>query len=975
MENQKSFHFSSESTKGPLGEPNALSLKSTKQSFSELNALLLESTDGAFVESNVPLHESVKRARPKTKSSDSSKQLRNIPREGGMEGEFQRLMEKGGPGITESMHLYTTEEGDTIEVKPSSDMSQYTAIDSRRLRRMSMSDTDREVSELSPLLNKIFNGLRATSADKLLSDVGDVPGWLRKIGSGYLPCPPAQQHAILSKRTGKDNAAASVLRVLESTFCDNFQVQSIPAPGLSDKGKPRTARNTVDDLLKKGFGWESGASADKCQNKYYLQMNATKQSEIEAGKGQKWLVKVADITLAEIDAVSDIIRTVKESPWDEELVKEVRNQAVVGQLFEILRGRNPHAKIWTNENANIQWAMTHAAKYVTWYDEDNTRDLAGTLNVPKFTRLLCQKDYDIAPPTTGINCVKTKVQCVSGGLSFNIMGYNKVYETLQQPGKSKQKTLDCKASYVANATTLGLSQRSSNTEYQSKGIARLEITFADSSTSKWNRVEKDKLMDSIEVLMRKSMVIKSIHDHLADMESCIHVTQALFAPQVHEMKRKALKSRDKKGRKIDKSWINIAPEGLVRYWSNRETSKSVGRVIQSDVHVAGASCNGFKKFCLALATESPCNTRIVMDVVVGGFDSYMKGDLPVIWTRRIELEKFSTSTQDSDLLMYVSPNVCEKSGAGALTNMPLACGVHSQYLEKLKMAVTTTQPAHNTLHLNIRMKGGGGGDASPLLPITQNSFPKGCVEGLPSELTKVKVFEDRKGTMGRPSKTKQLPVAFQYLGDTFKFPPGSQGEVLEWFNQQIRNKECWAKVRYTKEKGFEYSFDDDTDHSDRFIHGRAKLASDLPVEAKPMKIQKLIRKKQGRGVRFEIDLVAGRYKAPVTVLKKFVQYLREQGDADANLVKGQEPFELPLAEKGYYILHPEQKRGHVQGGKADDEEWIQIVRDDQQHCQEVILKSEPTSSAKAKAVGKRKKGQNDGLEEQDEQCSKWARHQ
>lgn len=895
-----------------------------------------------------------------------------LPRDGGMDGEFKRLVDRGGDGITKPMLLGLRGTGEKMELAPSSDMDEYQLFDLKRMRGLKeQKGQARDLSEVLPLLGKVLNMVQVSSAGSIQSDVASVKGWVKHSENGNLPAPMIHpHHKELWKRESKSTAdrpffsskraqaGRDEVMDMEKTFCDNFIVRARKRPGFNGKGRVNSERDTVDDFCKKGLGWTAGANADDCHSKYYLTPNKTRSCEMDLG--QKFKVSAADIPLTEIDAVNDLVQSVKEPEWHQELIKDGPNQIRVGCLYEQLKQRHPSARMWTDPKANIAWALSHAAKYITWHDEDNTKDLPGTPHIEKCEQLLIQAGYEIANPTIGVNGIKTKPKEMPGGCSYAVMAYDKVYETMQSPGKSRAKTLDSKVHRLVNPSTAGLKKRFSHQQYQDNGMTRMEITF----TGRWTRKDKDIMMDEVVSLLRPALVSMSIHDHLSSMEPFLRCTLGIYAPQVHDMKRKALGSRDKKGRKIDKGWINATPEGLIKHWSNSSTGKSVGRVVSAAVQLQQGS-NGFDKFRDCIAAESPCNTPIRILVVVSGLDSFMKGELPVLAMRCIALEKVADSR--NDMLMYVTPKVGQKVSKTATTNITAACGVHPQYLSKLALAAAKEEPIHSNTHLDIKFCGAQACNSEDMVRITIPRESFSSLQVLPPEFVTVKVVQDRKGMIGRPSKTNRPFAAFIYQGDSYRFPDQHQEDVWKWLEEQRSKEGSNIRVRYAAGSGFEYALCDgetmveDIDDGTGYIHGPLKHDWELPVQSQPMKLLRMHRKKKGRGVGYEVDLDGkGRYRVPITPFKAFVDHLKQQGLIDPTIWKGcciaeGEPLAASLSSTGYYILHTEQMSGAVRGGKGEDEEWIKIVRDDGQGGYVCVLESVPTPSAEQKATDKRRK--------------------
>jgi hypothetical protein len=102
-------------------------------------------------------------------------------------------------------------------------------------------------------------------------------------------------------------------------------------------GGNNTSTNTMQEFCK-SIGWESGKNADDCQNKYYI------TSCIQPGGVSKSISKLkistADIPLADVNAVVDLMHKAIEEKWNAEPVKEDKDMIMIGEMIEELKQEN-----------------------------------------------------------------------------------------------------------------------------------------------------------------------------------------------------------------------------------------------------------------------------------------------------------------------------------------------------------------------------------------------------------------------------------------------------------------------------------------------------------------------------------------------------------------------------------------------------------------------------------------------------------
>ena len=214
----------------------------------------------------------------------------------------------------------------------------------------------------------------------------------------------------------------------------------------------------------------------------------------------------------------------------------------------------------------------------------------------------------------------------------------------------------------------------------------------------------------------------------------------------------------------------------------------------------------------------------------------------------------------------------------------------------------------------------------------------------------VKVVEDRRGKIGRPSKTNRPIVAFEFRGDKIRFPDQYQEELWNHYQNCSNPEECRARVRYSK-TGFEYEITSFCPLLNSTIicqQGKAKSDSNIPVQSELMKILTIHRAKRFRGYHYEIELENhGRFMGPPTITKNLVEYMRKNGDIHQDIWKDKEDTQLwvDVRRRGYFLGHATSARGTVRGGKGRAEEYIKIIKDFGRGERRIVLESEGTRHA------------------------------
>ena len=288
---------------------------------------LADSDATAALTSTVAATEVVEGAAAQSGSKRRRKDIR--PREGGLDGEFSRMLSRDPLGVTtRTITLCLNPKGQKLQLEPSAKREDYVSIDTRTLYGIYPQEERRTISDAGRIMTKCLSILATGS--KL--EVGHARSWLRhsKDPTGAIlnvPAPRYVPHIITSRRKLLSAHDTATLLRMEEPFSHNFTARMRAAPGFNLKGFRRTAQDTMY-LLCKAIGLQSGKNADDCCNKYYLTACQQKgginryDSIIKASTG--------DIPLPDANAIDDMMHSSVDEENSRELVKDNPDMQFVG---------------------------------------------------------------------------------------------------------------------------------------------------------------------------------------------------------------------------------------------------------------------------------------------------------------------------------------------------------------------------------------------------------------------------------------------------------------------------------------------------------------------------------------------------------------------------------------------------------------------------------------------------------------------
>ena len=941
-------------------EEMALQFTFTKSGLKEFTYVLLgpASGSGKKCQSKASKVEEAKAAKQLRKALAEE---RGTPLPGGTAGEFQRFIdrarENGTPGVYCPLSLGRGPDGAILQLAASSDREDYACIDLRD-RGFPTQDGARDMATVHTLVARILSHAKGG-----VSDLGPYEGWMRAVKGpedGHIyrfPCPRLRQKFEPLTQARKDSEAdRAALDGLRSPFCDNF-VLLVRDPDSDGKEPLKDALKATHRLCK-FLGWQNGKKA-AFTSKYYVKP-AKRDGGGGAEAGYAIKVSVADVPIKEVFAARDLICTATSEENKETLQDKDVSHVTTAPLIDELKAKHDGCKLFDDEDSNadgssLRKALKTAARCVIAFrDIDVTQDEPGTGNYPLLRELFGKEGYKvrkISEAKIGLNGLKTDMMSVSGASrsatkpeSHSVMVYGKEIETIQQPGASTDHSLDSKLHMVPNASTTGLRRRFEHPSYQRNGITRLELTFAG---DRWTAKGMLELFARAQATVQRGLVTKSTHDHFADLELYATQTVAVFIPAVHDYKKQKRQDIDRsltvRELSIECDKVDSVPEGMIVHYSTSTTGKSVGRRIQTDVNVLKGS-DGFSKFALSLANETPCNIPIAMIVVADGFKEFMQGSSPVFWARVCTINTVCNKVGGERMLVSRQP--CRGLGLPVEVDVLSACGVDAEKLDHFKIAVSKERPTYDSTGMLLRIHGYPAASFDALFPM-RTYKGRGALSTLPRELVKVRLSE-RRSKLGRPCRDSDVPLTFQYQGDWIRVPDQHQKAIRSWRDKQPDKDSCYLFVRYIGEEDepereeltrFEFQFPDtcasesvSCECARRDEPGtvcvRGTARKDIPVKDAPMRIIALRRRKCGRGVSFEIDLEGeGSIRAPNITTKNFVEYLwgtegLEEFDAWKKGSIPLEPETIDLSRLGNYYLKSKGESGRVSGGKGDKEAFV-----------------------------------------------------
>jgi hypothetical protein len=866
---------------------------------------------------------------------------------GGGNGDVQRQIDMGGPGITEPLQLTMHSTETTIHIPPSQDKRDFFALDLQAIKakisNSNVSGRDLSSRTIRPFLRQIISSIKA------IPDVKDIKFWESESGD------QAPLISSLLPTSESEREYSLVSPDLEKLFCDSFQVKCKPMENESPLSieKYMHPASTIRHIFSKHFHWKEGTSGDQDRgSKYFVSPHdKTYPKPIEDPTLLcKVLAKVADIPVSEVLAGLEIFSYASIPSNEMKLLDPNLSHADLGAMSDELRLKHGGTKLFRNDNngaqdaTNISGALKAAAKYsVTNIDKDLTRDGPYSINYDKAREVLLGHGYKLeATARIGINAVKTESRDWGNGsgLSYRCLVYDKNVESLQVPGKiSDMSEIDNKLHYIPNAATDGLKAKFANPRFQERGMTRIEVKL----TGSWPLKTVTKLIDFMADLIKQCQCAHSMHAKLKLIDAKLRTgnTVVVIATSIYAYKMKQVQDQHHKHDKSDtREKMAELPDAAVAYYRNTATSAIIGRMIcvKPDGRTNEAS---FGPVCRIVANEAPCNRPIDMYFICGdGMDRYLRGQKPVVIMRRIQADKVAGAPEYNR--MHI-PRVAGEQNRFTLDQPAIdiraACGVDIDAQDCFKWALTNKSLGSDETRLKLTFRDKLELDSEPTIqpsPFTQARLYE-AYDSLPRHFVPVTVGE-------RTGETAIIPF-FTWEGTDFAAVCTKlKDEISRGIAQQrINSVEYILNVRYSAVHEQIQWMSAASPHLIRTPV--TLLACKLPVQEEPMKILGITLVPYGSNTVSEVDIYdEGTYRLPKSQASAFWGELAEKGITSSS---PEQHVRVDLESQFYSLKHQEQKSGAVKGaGGNGKEEYIEILRG--QATFAVISKTVPRRTNKRK---------------------------
>lgn len=852
---------------------------------------------------------------------------------GGMHAFVDSLVQTGGVGISSPLLLGRNGRGGLIEIQKFnlSDSEEFFLIDTAITNQMSESGSSRPLDSVGLLYKRILKEIHPKN------DVAGIKSWERLTTNGNLEAAPSLQPPQTIEEIASEEAYLAVKDEMEKIFCDNFSVNLMQKDGMNSK-------HTAIKLFE-FFDWKSGEQA-YTDRKFFLSPQKQTKDEQEKPSGNLhffthvqslfgaytmlsvadeqqylWLVKVADIPIANVDAALAVL-FLASRPEVKEKVLSKSNPPPPSQIAayqEQINQQHPNSTIWRQQgtNANFSSALYFAARYVIPIEQDRTKDIPATLDCDRVKEIFRDNDYTIMSNTdAGINCVKTNFKSHGEDREFSVKVYDKNMESIQVAGKVRERPVSNKFEYCIKPTTLGLRSRFANPKFQENGCARIEVTFRGSG---WTPADMNNIINTTAEILLPAKRVCSFHNKVVRIERSISNIIAVHCPSVFKKKKEHVAVfHSKKDQERARTNMMKIPETMVEYFVNSKTDQVVGRSIASKVDNR-TDLNGFEATVRWIANEAPCNTPITMFVIVHGFEEYLRGEAPIIACRVIRANKVFTMEGQAPMNVAI----------GQPLDVSSSCGINTAALDKLRFNITQ----------NITFEATGL-DLDFQIGVSDHEF---FTQPRPYQ-----IYESLKREDFIPATVEGIDhhpknLCFFCEGILFAVPDNLKSCVERWLHlhnisPESNAKLCRMQVRQSDRFGLQFklyplSQTPEDSHDGHIFCERA--CNSLPIQPSSMELLEMHREKHARSFRYGLSIKdEGRFDCPITTAKGFFAYLIKNREAE-------ETNEVTdLRGKGYYLKHDHQQCCYVKGGKHPEELFSILCR--REDTEEIVAEARPT---------------------------------
>ena len=291
------------------------------------------------------------------------------------------------------------------------------------------------------------------------------------------------------------------------------------------------------------------------------------KSEGHAEKLHRWKVTAADVPMKKMQALYEVYRHGR--LWHKKGIHHNYQQLL-----------NTYEESWKHLAPDVELSKIIASFEIVrdgkliFYEFDLTDDVPGTLDPSDFKDRIEIAGFNVVKDCKcGKNCVKYKSEA---DRSIRPKAYNKIMETMQQ-GTVRDHGISDKFAKLLIPSTDGLKQKMYDPAFSKNGITRLEITFMlEEEMPRWQ--DMTDRMDQHRLMLKRSLVECSIHDHIDQMGTYAQTSVLFYFPHVfHKKKDKWLLEQG--DRKDLTESLKSYPDALLVRWINSLTGKMNGEVI------------------------------------------------------------------------------------------------------------------------------------------------------------------------------------------------------------------------------------------------------------------------------------------------------------------------------------------------------------------------------------------------------------
>lgn len=832
---------------------------------------------------------------------------------GGSCAEYNRVMQYGGPGITESMRLGLNIAGTNDVVLPPLSIGD-------RLIAVPRIQTQ----NFANMLDGNTNHLSGRYGNH---DVGPYEAW--KLGGKVKA---AIRMDILKDRIrdiAVDNITVFTSKSLKEEAspagdrkksdvdmeCDDYSdehMDSATRDGL------RAGRYSVEQLLRACHISVRGKGATS------MKAHVVKCSVKKNSDRFKWKVSLVDVPTRVVCFILNILQLAHDLValyYDEDSLDE-----------KMKTFRRDHKEIMDQlgiKRSELEAALEHG-KNVIFNNMDILTDLPVTQNSDALMHALEESGLSINfKSRCGKNCVKTLAYTVPTECTVRLKVYNKTVETLQQ-ADARNNSISEKTAYLLEPSTLHMQERVVDENIIQHGYTRFETTIGvvDAENPKipdFNKAvaEHRKLLERF--ITSQTMVSCSIQDTVEGMEEYVSRGIVVYHPRIGDAKAAAYgqvgaSGASKKALKSTKKFLNAISEvSFVRY-RNNDSGKMVGGQFHRSItgRQSGMERPAWRKAAEFLGWTMPTANNPLLFVAVMG-DTVIPGQEQLANTYYRCVEVVRTGPE---LFTFLLP----KFGGSAhrFTDWN-RIGLDVMFLKCLRFQrlEAGTTPSYDTMgQMDIAIHGAqqDGGCAASSVASSDTLEAMMELSGFESRCYEISQHNGRLDNwvlwdtysirVGPKAGAERL--RFKVGSDWFSLPKSEKYQSLIRLlkDNDPSSGNAIIRVRVDEKLGLQWQSEDGA----MKLMGKCRKAQDIPVRPEPTPILGGSVEKTAHGDSMCICLETGNYFLPKSIRGKMEAYWQ------ANAIFGSLDDRL----RGLAVEHLEYKRGRVPS-MSNDEEYLTIM--------------------------------------------------